>query len=100
MPNRERIMAGVLDQMELAIWQTVRDLLRQPRCEGAILCPVPERNWHADLLERKSPGRRVNFGIGHHAIRRGSPGLPRAFEANLEGARFAQDIRVARLKKF
>src|SRR2546423_11742635 len=93
-------MTGAFDQVELAIPKTGRDVLREPMRKRAVLRPVPQRDGHAHFLEREPPRRRVDFGIGDYALRRRTPGLPGAFEANIESTRFPQNVRVAGLEKF
>src|SRR5436190_18631149 len=99
MTNGERVVASAFDEMEFAIWQAPRDVFCQPVGEGSILCSVPKRDRHPHFLQPKSPGRRVNFGIGHDSDRGRTPRLARALETDFERAGLAQDVGVARLEK-
>src|SRR6476661_7107984 len=97
--DRQRIMTGALDQVKFAIRETSGDALSQPVSKRSVLRPMPKRNRHANFVEGKSPGRRINLRVGHHAGGGRSPGLPGALETNIEGAGFAQNVRIAGLKK-
>src|SRR5205807_7927791 len=66
--NGKRIVAGAFDQVKFAVRQARRYLLGQPWRERSILRSMPKRDRHANFLERKSPGRRVNLRVGHAAV--------------------------------
>jgi len=67
--------------------------------EAAILFPMPEPDRDTDLLERKTPRLRIDFGVDHEAIRGGTPGLALTFKAGLEGGDVAHHVGVAGLEK-
>ena len=77
-------MTLVLDIARFALRQSARHFLSQLNGEGAVLFAVPEAHGYIDIFQTKSPGARVNFGIGHYSPSGSAPGAALAFETCFE----------------
>src|SRR5215211_7341655 len=96
MTDRQRIMSFILNESRFAIRETVRDCFRQPDGESTVFHAMPESHRHAYILDRESPGLRVNPCVDQHAFDRAAPGAPLALKNRFESCVVAQTGRVTR----
>lgn len=97
--DRKRVVPCILDQMQFAVRQSGRDLLRGRKRKAAILPPMPETDRAGNVFESKAPRRRINFRVRDHAVGWPAPPATRTFEAGVERGRILECGRVERWQK-
>ena len=91
-------MPGIFNDTRGTIWQTCRNIFRQPVGKTSILFSVPEPHRNAYFLQRKSPRLGIDLGIEHHSMCRTAPRPALTLKTGIEGGRISQSLGVAGLQ--